>query len=91
MRIVMAGLFIAAIYPAVAAPQRDEMKSEVTAWYVANSMCRGSYPGKKQEVSCAFRDEVLGPEMEKAGMCYGKKSEPNNDLTWHKCGSNSRR
>jgi hypothetical protein len=64
--------------------------ADVTAWYAANSTCRGSYSVKEQETACGLRDS-LDAKLAKAGMCYGKKSEPNNNLTWHKCGPNSQR
>lgn len=80
---------IAASTAAVA--QADETRQMVDAWYVANSLCRGSTSEKEVVPSCAFRDDVLAPRLRRAGMCYGKKTEPNNNLTWHKCGPGSRR
>jgi hypothetical protein len=72
--------------------RRDsEAKMLVDGWFTANSICRGSNDKKDIEVACAFRDEILDHRLREAGMCYGKKSEPNNNLTWHRCGPGSRR
>ena len=91
MKNVVRLAILAAAFPTSALAQVDEAKMFSDAWYAANYICRGSNNEKETTVACAFRDEVLDGRLRKAGMCYGRKSEPNNNLTWHKCGPGSRK
>jgi hypothetical protein len=91
-RIVFLIVLALPISKSSALDQRDaEAKMLADGWYAANYICRGSNDKKYVEVACAFRDEILTRHLRQAGMCYGKKSEPYNNSTWHKCGPNSRK
>jgi hypothetical protein len=91
-RIAILILLALPISKSYALEQRDaEAKMFADGWYAANYICRGSNDKKDIEVACAFRDDILDGRLRKAGMCYGKKSEPYNNSTWHKCGSNTRK
>lgn len=90
MKAIFALVLVVASYPAtVLADPKPE--SLVSAWYVADTFCRGESDEKIWGPSCDFRDVVLGGELKKIGMCYGKKNKPSSDATWHKCGPDSQR
>jgi hypothetical protein len=90
VRTIFALVVVAASYPGtvLAGPKPESL---VSAWYIADEFCRGESDEKIWEPSCGFRDVVLGAELNKLGMCYGKKNQPSSDAKWHKCGPDSER
>ena len=89
---------VAATSQPTSAPSQSRAQnwSEVEAgmilrWMDANEKCRGSSDAAITADACANRDEIHGPALAAAGICYGRQNEPASSSVMHRCerGSNS--
>lgn len=68
-------------------PLPAEITALIESERAANTVCRGSF-GNETERACERRS-VLGEQLNRHGMCYGREGEAGYQMSWHQCGPGS--
>lgn len=73
-------------------PEATETDEELIALYdEADSECRLS-PSRDVRIAVACHSRsIYGAALNERGWCYGRESEPNAIMEWHKCEADSLR
>ena len=62
---------------------------QLLRWLDANDKCLWSTDQSERDTACSTRDDVLGPPLQSAGYCFGKKGEDPADWNLHRCEGSS--
>lgn len=73
--------------PAVAPRRSSEQLIE--EWDMADEDCRGGSGDDPATQEACEQRTALSEQLEKAGWCFGKKSQARSAYRWHKCGKGS--
>jgi hypothetical protein len=79
----------AAPAPTPTASFTDEEARLLFAWLDANEKCEAAGDASVAQQACSDRDEVYGPALTAAGICYGRRGEPAAVGKLHRCEPNS--
>lgn len=67
----------------------NEERVAIADWMKANHDCRGGSDPRLVADACANRDDVYGPKLAMAGICYGRDNEAGSEFVMHRCEEDS--
>lgn len=76
---------------AAAKPLTSQERDLMNSWGDANKRCRGGGDPALVSLACRERDEVLGPQLAVANICFGRMYQPEAENELHRCSDDSLR